>query len=109
MMHMRPATVGNAPPVRLTVTASAVSCVVACTPLHAGVPLVKCTATARSLPTRLHDSTGIGRASAIDALSVKATPSSGTSGGTAGAADVAGAPHPARTRAARIAAAARMY
>src|SRR2546422_11683000 len=101
MMHMRPATVGNAPPVRVTVTAPAVSCVVACTPLHAGVPLVKCTATARSLPTRLHDSTGIGRASTIDELSVKTTPSaSGTSGGAAGAADPAGAPHPARTRAA---------
>src|SRR5262245_47586001 len=110
MMHIRPATGGSDPPVRVTVTASGVSCVVACTPLHAGVPLVKCTATARSLPTRLHDSTGSGRGSTIDELSVKTTPSaSGTSGGAVGPAAAAGAPDPARTRAARTTAAGRMY
>src|SRR6476646_2490406 len=97
MMHIRPADAGSEPPLSATVTASAVSCVVACTPLHAGVPVVKCTATARSLLTRLHDSTGIGCRSTIDGLSVKTTPSaSGTSGGATavGSADAAGAPQP---------------
>src|SRR6185503_13678275 len=96
-----------------TVTASAVSCVVACTPLHAGVPVVKCTATARSLLTRLHDSTAIGCGSTIDGLSVKTTPlASGTSGGATvvRSAHAAGARHPETTiPAARTAAAARMY
>src|SRR6476619_255762 len=99
MMHIRPADAGNEPPLRSIVTLSAVSRVVACTPLHAGVPVVKCTATARSPPTRLHDSTGIGRASTIDELSVKTTPSaSGASGGAIGSAEAMGAPHTASTR-----------
>src|SRR3954454_9560209 len=111
MMHMRPATAGSEPPLSLTVTASVVSCVVACAPLHAGGAVVKCTATPRSLRTRLHDAIGIGYGSTIDGLSVKTTPAaSGASGGAVGPAQAAGAPHPERTMPAAIAAAtARMY
>ena len=69
MMHARPTASGSVPPRSSTVTASGVSCTIACTPKHSGVPVVNCSASTSS-PTRRHESTGNGWLSTIDGLSV---------------------------------------